>query len=185
MAQGQAPDRSAARRKTGAAGKHRGRRLSRRPRAGPRRANGSTPTTISPSSARPASAKLAGLRHRPQSLPRHRSVLCHHWPKHCGDLVLARGDGDIRASSKPSAAPISSSSTTSASSPSTATSARNPRRAVWTRSTIVTSQLPLSAWHAVIGDPTYADAILDRLVHNAHRIELTGESLRRKNSKTA
>jgi hypothetical protein len=47
---------------------------------------------------------------------------------------------------------------------------------------------PLSAWHEVIGDPTYADAILDRLVHNAHRIELTGESLRRargKQSKTA
>jgi len=56
------------------------------------------------------------------------------------------------------------------------------------RSTIVTSQLPLSAWHEVIGDPTYADAILDRLVHNAHRIDLTGESLRRtrgKQSKTA
>ena len=56
------------------------------------------------------------------------------------------------------------------------------------RSTIVTSQLPMSAWHEVIGDPTYADAILDRLVHNAHRIELTGESLRRargKQSKTA
>ena len=51
-----------------------------------------------------------------------------------------------------------------------------------------TSQLPLSAWHEVIGDPAYADAILDRLVHNAHRIELTGESLRRargKQSKTA
>ena len=53
------------------------------------------------------------------------------------------------------------------------------------RSTIVTSQLPLSAWHDVIGDPTYADAILDRLVHNAHRIELTGESLRRARSKQA
>ena len=51
------------------------------------------------------------------------------------------------------------------------------------RSTIVTSQLPLSSWHEVIGDPTYADAILDRLVHNAHRIELTGESLRRTRSK--
>ena len=46
-----------------------------------------------------------------------------------------------------------------------------------------TSQLPLSAWHEVIGDPTYADAILDRLVHNAHRIELTGESLRRTRGK--
>ena len=56
------------------------------------------------------------------------------------------------------------------------------------RSTIVTSQFPMSAWHDVVGDPTYAEAILDRLVHNAHRIELTGESLRRtrnKQSKTA
>ena len=53
------------------------------------------------------------------------------------------------------------------------------------RSTIVTSQLPVTAWHEVIGDPTYADAILDRLVHNAHRIELTGESLRRARAKGA
>ena len=48
------------------------------------------------------------------------------------------------------------------------------------RSTIITSQLPVDSWHDVIGDPTYADAILDRLVHNAHRIDLTGDSLRRK-----
>jgi DNA replication protein DnaC len=47
------------------------------------------------------------------------------------------------------------------------------------RSTIVTSQIPVDAWHDVIGDPTYADAILDRLVHNATRIDLAGESLRR------
>lgn len=47
------------------------------------------------------------------------------------------------------------------------------------RSTLVTSQLPVADWHTVIGQATYADAILDRLVHNAHRIELTGESLRR------
>ena len=46
------------------------------------------------------------------------------------------------------------------------------------RSTIVTSQLPVDKWHDVIGNPTYADAILDRLVHNAHRIDLTGHSLR-------
>jgi DNA replication protein DnaC len=46
-------------------------------------------------------------------------------------------------------------------------------------STIVTSQLPLDQWHVLIGDPTYADAVLDRLVHNAHRLDLTGESLRR------
>ena len=46
-------------------------------------------------------------------------------------------------------------------------------------STVVTSQLPVDQWHALIGDPTYADAVLDRLVHNAHRIDLNGESLRR------
>ena len=47
------------------------------------------------------------------------------------------------------------------------------------RSTVISSQLPVDRWHGVIGDPTYADAILDRLIHNAHRIELSGESLRR------
>jgi DNA replication protein DnaC len=47
------------------------------------------------------------------------------------------------------------------------------------RSTIVTSQLPVDRWHQLIGDPTYADAVLDRLVHNAHRLDLSGESLRR------
>lgn len=46
-------------------------------------------------------------------------------------------------------------------------------------STIVTSQLPVAAWHEAIGDPTLADAILDRLVHNAHKIELKGDSLRK------
>lgn len=53
------------------------------------------------------------------------------------------------------------------------------------RSTIITSQLPVSAWHDVIGNPTYADAILDRLVHNAHRIDLTGDSMRRKEARNA
>ena len=47
-------------------------------------------------------------------------------------------------------------------------------------STIVTSQLPVEHWHEAIGDPTLADAILDRLVHNAHRLQLSGESMRRK-----
>ena len=57
-----------------------------------------------------------------------------------------------------------------------------------TRSTIITSQLPIEHWHAWLNDPTVADAILDRLVHRAHRIALKGESLRRKTqekSKTA
>lgn len=48
-----------------------------------------------------------------------------------------------------------------------------------TRSTIVTSQIPISQWHRQIGDPTLADSILDRLVHNAHKIELKGASMRK------
>jgi len=47
------------------------------------------------------------------------------------------------------------------------------------RSTIVTSQLPVQAWHEAIGDPTLADAILDRLVHNAYKLELKGDSMRK------
>lgn len=47
-------------------------------------------------------------------------------------------------------------------------------------STIITSQLPVEHWHEMIGDPTIADALLDRLVHNAHKITLKGESMRRK-----
>lgn len=46
-------------------------------------------------------------------------------------------------------------------------------------STMITSQLPVSAWHDVIGEPTFADAILDRIVHNAYRIELEGGSMRK------
>lgn len=48
-------------------------------------------------------------------------------------------------------------------------------------STIVTAQVPVKSWHEVIGEKTIADAILDRLVHDAYRIELKGESLRKKN----
>lgn len=48
------------------------------------------------------------------------------------------------------------------------------------KSTLVTSQLPVEHWHEQIGDPTLADAILDRLVHNAHKIQLKGGSMRKK-----
>jgi len=69
--------------------------------------------------------------------------------------------------------------------------AESERRDFWeiceeryqTRSTVLTSQLPVSQWHEQIGDPTMADGILDRLVHNAHRIEMRGESMRK--TKTA
>jgi DNA replication protein DnaC len=47
------------------------------------------------------------------------------------------------------------------------------------RSTLVTSQIPVDGWHTYLADPTLADAILDRLVHNAHRLTLSGESMRR------
>ena len=64
--------------------------------------------------------------------------------------------------------------------------AESERRDFWeiaedryqTRSMILTAQLPVSRWHEQIGDPTLADGILDRLVHNAHRIEMRGESMR-------
>ena len=52
-----------------------------------------------------------------------------------------------------------------------------------TRSTILTSQIPVPQWHEQIGDPTLADSILDRLVHNAHRIELQGTSMRKARAK--
>ena len=52
------------------------------------------------------------------------------------------------------------------------------------RSTIVTSQVPVDRWYEIIGNPTIADAILDRLVHNAYRIELSGESLRKRDPRT-
>jgi DNA replication protein DnaC len=52
-------------------------------------------------------------------------------------------------------------------------------------STIVATQIPLDRWHEQIGDPTYADAILDRLVHNAHRFEMKGESMRRRAARSS
>ncbi len=48
------------------------------------------------------------------------------------------------------------------------------------KSTLITSQLPIDQWHTYLGDPTLADAILDRLVHNSHRLTLTGESMRKR-----
>ena len=48
-----------------------------------------------------------------------------------------------------------------------------------TGSTVITSQLPVEAWHDVVDEPTFADAILDRLIHNAHRFPLDGPSLRK------
>ena len=52
-----------------------------------------------------------------------------------------------------------------------------------TRSTLITSQLPVDRWHDAIGEPTLADAILDRVVHNAYKITLKGDSMRKRTAK--
>lgn len=52
------------------------------------------------------------------------------------------------------------------------------------RATLITSQLPLDQWHAYLGDRTVADAILDRLVHNAYKLSLQGDSMRKRNQNT-
>lgn len=48
------------------------------------------------------------------------------------------------------------------------------------RATLITSQSPVEHWHEIIGDPTLADAILDRLLHNAYKLNLKGESMRKR-----
>lgn len=53
------------------------------------------------------------------------------------------------------------------------------------RATLITSQLPLDQWHAYLGDRTVADAILDRLVHNAYRLSVQGDSMRKRSSTAA
>lgn len=50
---------------------------------------------------------------------------------------------------------------------------------VGSRSTVITNQLPIEHWHAYLGDPTFADAILDRILHAAHKLALKGESMRK------
>ena len=57
------------------------------------------------------------------------------------------------------------------------------QRGVGTRATLITSHLPVTAWHEWLNDPTLADAILDRIVHGAHKIALKGESMRKKQVK--
>src|SRR6516225_5923691 len=91
----------------------------------------------------------------------NRSVLYQRVPKLFGDLALARGDGRYARLTRALGGVHL-----------LILEERHGRR-----STIITSQLPIEDWHAIIGNPTYADAILDRLVHNAHRLNLSGDSL--------
>jgi DNA replication protein DnaC len=99
------------------------------------------------------------------------------------DLALARADGSLRAL----LGRLSRIDVLVIDDWAMAPLAENERRDFWeicedryqTRSLILASQLPVARWHEQIGDPTVADGILDRLVHNAHRIELRGESMRK------
>ena len=103
------------------------------------------------------------------------------------DLAMARADGSLRSLlarlSRIDVLVIDDWAMSSLSEP--------ERRDFWeicedryqVRSTILTSQLPVARWHEQIGDPTLADGILDRLVHNAHRIEMRGDSMRKNRGK--
>jgi DNA replication protein DnaC len=113
----------------------------------------------------------------------NRSVLYHRLPRLFEALALARGDGRyarlLKALSRVELlilddwglAPLSGEQR------------RDLLEVVDDRhqrgSTIITSQVPIDHWHEIIADPTIADAVLDRLVHNAHRLELKGDSMRK------
>jgi len=119
----------------------------------------------------------------------NRSVLYQRVPKLFGDLALARGDGRyariVRALGGVQLLILDDWGLEPLDAQARHDLLEILEERYGRRSTIITSQLPVESWHAVIGDPTYADAILDRLVHNAHRLNLSGDSLRRTRSKPA
>jgi DNA replication protein DnaC len=113
----------------------------------------------------------------------NRSVLYHRVPRLLETLGLARGDGRYARMLKSLARVQMLILDDWGITPLTAEQRRDLLEIVDDRhgrtSTVVTSQLPVAHWHEHIGNPTIADAVLDRLVHSAHRIELKGESLRK------
>lgn len=117
----------------------------------------------------------------------NRSVLYARVPRLLEDLALARADGRyprlLAKLAKVQLLVLDDRAIT----PMTAEQRRDLLEVVEDRcgraSTLVASQMPITGWHAAIGDATLADAILDRLVHNAYRIELKGDSMRKKNAK--
>lgn len=113
----------------------------------------------------------------------NRSVLYQRLPRLFEALALARGDGRharlLRTLARVELLILDDWGLASM----TAEQQRDPLEMMEDRhgrgSTVVTSQLPVEQWHELIGNPTIADAILDRLVHNAHGLTLKGESLRK------
>jgi DNA replication protein DnaC len=112
-----------------------------------------------------------------------RPVLYHRVPRLLDALALARGDGRHARLLKSLARAQLLILDDWGLAPMTSEQGRDLLEIVDDRhgraSTIVTSQLPVNDWHDVIADPTVADAVLDRLVHTAHRLSLNGESLRK------
>ena len=112
-----------------------------------------------------------------------RSVLYHRMPRLFADLELARGDGRFprlfRQLVKADVLILDDWGPDRL----TASQRRDLMEITedryGTASTVITSQLPVDAWHDVIDEPTFADAILDRLIHNAHRLTLDGPSMRK------
>jgi len=117
----------------------------------------------------------------------NRSVLYQRLPKLFGELALARGDGRyarlVRALGNVQLLILDDWGLEPLDAQARHDLLEILEERYGRRSTIITSQLPVENWHQVIGDPTYADAILDRLVHNAQRLNLSGDSLRRTRDK--
>ena len=111
------------------------------------------------------------------------SVLYQRSPRLFGSLALARGDGRYARLMRQLARVNLLILDDWGPEPLTAEQRRDLLEIVEDRynagSLIITRQVPIDRWYEIVGDPTLADAILDRLIHNAHRIELNGESLRK------
>jgi DNA replication protein DnaC len=126
---------------------------------------------------------MAQLCHGTSCCRDNRSVLYHRVSRLLENLGLARGDGRYARMLKSLARVQVLILDDWGITPLTADQRRDLLEIVDDRhgraSTVVTSQLPVAHWHEHIGNPTIADAVLDRLVHTAHRIELRGESLRK------
>lgn len=105
-------------------------------------------------------------------------------PRFMQDLQLAKGDGRYKKLLASSAKPALLVLDDFGLAPLTGEQGRDLLEIVedrqGRRSTLVTSQLPVDHWHSLLGEPTVADAILDRLVHDAYRIALKGESMRKR-----
>ena len=113
----------------------------------------------------------------------NRSVLYHRLPRLLEALALARGDGRYARLLKTLARVELLILDDWGLAPLTSEQRRDLLELIDDRhqrgSTLITSQVPIEHWHEVIGNPTIADAVLDRLIHNAHRLSLKGDSMRK------